>query len=101
MPTAKELDLAVDTPIPVVFDHLHQYLRSFALPMLEEMREDLRASLEPTQLRLEPEQVKLMRLEDALKAEMLGLPPAPPWFGAVAWPWCCGSSDLPRCPGRR
>ncbi|CAE7815937.1 unnamed protein product [Symbiodinium microadriaticum] len=75
-------ELTVQTPIPETFCNLYEYLRSFALPMLEELREDLKKSLDPFELDLDiAEEVRLVPLEvaqETMKSE--GVPRTPPWF---------------------
>ncbi|CAE7563472.1 MTR4, partial [Symbiodinium sp. CCMP2456] len=75
-------ELTVQTPIPETFCNLYEYLRSFALPMLEELREDLKKSLDPFELDLDAaEEIRLVPLEvaqETMKSE--GIPRTPLWF---------------------
>ncbi|CAJ1354649.1 unnamed protein product [Effrenium voratum] len=74
--------LSVEDPIPEKFENIHQYLkRSFALPMLEELREGLGAALDPAQLNLQQaEAARLHSFQAAKDSKMMGLPPKPAWF---------------------
>ncbi|CAJ1445443.1 unnamed protein product, partial [Effrenium voratum] len=74
-------ELSVEDPIPEKFENIHQYLRSFALPMLEELREGLGAALDPAQLNLQQaEAARLHSFQAAKDSKMMGLPPKPAWF---------------------
>ncbi|CAE8584887.1 unnamed protein product [Polarella glacialis] len=88
--TARDLsdwgDLPPDAPasraIPDDFKNVHEYLRCFAMPVLEEMVADVRAKLEASELKLgDSAQVSLMSLEDARKRAAGGktLPKLPKW----------------------
>eukprot|EP00931_Biecheleriopsis_adriatica_P005219 TRINITY_DN10674_c0_g2_i1.p1 TRINITY_DN10674_c0_g2~~TRINITY_DN10674_c0_g2_i1.p1 ORF type:complete len:2583 (+),score=543.74 TRINITY_DN10674_c0_g2_i1:16-7764(+) len=82
-------DFDATAPIPERFGDIHKYLCSFALPALEELREDLRQSLEPQaeqDVTTVNEPVELLSLQEGRERFKGHVPKLPPWFPDIEDP---------------